>query len=213
MPFLPSDAADSCLERAQRLLDLADAKLPVKIAKNDLRRMALVMAVAAIDSYLHGIILRRIADVRRRKPLPNELCRLGMAFSDLAHLADNSINARRQGRDARPWVQVKKALQARLLKEAFQSSEQVARAFNMAGIQSGWSKIASELGESTHKIMGRLDALVDRRNRIVHEGDLKRASRPRGRRFNHTDVDKVREDVDWVGSLIEAMEKVVENHR
>ncbi len=212
MPFLPSQAAESCLERAQRLLDLADAKLPVKIAKNDLRRMSLVMAVAAVDSYLHGIVLRRIADVRRRAHLPGELCRLGMAFSDLAHLADSSIDARRQGHDARPWVQVKKALQARLSKEAFQSYEQVARAFNMAGVVDGWSKIALELGESAQKIKGRLDALVDRRNRIVHEGDLKRASRPRRRQFNHTDVDKVRKDVDWVASLIKAMEDVVNHH-
>jgi hypothetical protein len=212
MPFLPNQAAESCLERAWRLLDLADEKLPIKVAKNDLRRMSLVMAVAAIDSYMHGIILRRIADVRRRTHLPSELRRLEIAFCDLAHLADTSIEARRQGHDTRPWVQVKAVLQARLLKETFQSYDQVARAFKIAGVEDGWSKIASELGEKEVKIKDRLDALVHRRNQIVHEGDLKRASRPRRRQFNSTDPDEVREDVDWVGSLIEAMENVVNNH-
>ena len=104
MPFLPKDAADSCLRRAHNFLDLARSKPSTPKVKNDLLRMALVMAVAALDSYMHGIITKRIAAVRRRADLPKALARLEMPFSEFANLADASINAQRAGRKARPWV-------------------------------------------------------------------------------------------------------------
>ena len=134
MPFLPKQTAESCLRRSRRFLDLAQNNLPVRQVKNDLRRMALVMAVAALDSYMHGIVLRRVADVRRRADLPKPLARLEVPFGELADLADASINAQRGGRDTRPWVQVKASLQRRLLKETFQSYDQVATAFAIAGV-------------------------------------------------------------------------------
>ena len=91
MVFLPKNAAASCLRRARRFLDLADQPLPVKTVKNDLRRMALVMSVAAIDSYMHALVLRRIADVRRAADLPKALARLELPFASIASLADATI--------------------------------------------------------------------------------------------------------------------------
>jgi RiboL-PSP-HEPN len=212
MPFLPKQAASSCLRRAGRFLDLADLKkLPIGRVQNDLRRMALVMAVAAIDSYMHGIVMRRVADVRRGSDLPKALARLEMPFSEFANLADASINAQRAGHRTRPWVQVKAALQKRLLKETFQSYDQVAIAFAIAGIEKAWSKVASKLATRAEDIKDRLGGLVLRRNQIVHEGDLQRASRPRKLRFNEIEGSSVRSDIDWVNSLIDAMEKVVTN--
>jgi hypothetical protein len=192
MPFLPKDAADSCLRRAGRFLDLANGTLSTPKVKNDLLRMALVMGVAAIDSYMHGIVTRRIADVRRRADLPKALARLEIPFSEFASLADASISAQRAGKRARPWVQVKASLQRRLLKETFQSYEQIAMAFAMAGVERAWSKVASELGDKPENVKDHVGSLVLRRNQIVHEGDLKRASRPQNLRFNKINQKKIR---------------------
>src|ERR1017187_6450256 len=211
MPFLPKDAANSCLRRARRFLDLADGQLHVAHIKNDLRRMALVMAVAAIDSYMHGIVTRRISAVRRRADLPKALGRLELPFSDFANLADASIDAQRTGHRTRPWVQVKASLQKRLLKETFQSFEQVASAFAIAGVDKAWSKVACELGEKANDIKDRLGTLVLRRNQIVHEGDLTRASRPRRLKFNEVDQVGIKSDINWVMALVHAMEEVVAN--
>lgn len=134
MPFLPKQAADICLKRARNFLDLAGRDLPNPRIKNDLRRMGLVMAVAAVDSYMHAVVLRRIADVRRRSALPKALARLDIPFSAIADLADASIDAQRNSRTSRPWVRLKSSLQSRLLKETFQSYDQVAAAFAMAGV-------------------------------------------------------------------------------
>lgn len=212
MAFLPKQAADSCLRRARRFLRLAQRRLPVTRVSNDLRRMALVMAVAAIDSYMHAVILRRIADVRKRADLPKALARQEIPFSEIADLADTSIDARHNNRLSRPWVQVKTSLQKRLLKETFQTSEQVANALAMAGVDKAWSKIAPELGEKPEDVKKRLDSLVHRRNQIVHEGDMKRASRPQRLKFNDIDHVKAQDSIDWVDTLIKAMDKVVTNH-
>jgi hypothetical protein len=173
--------------------------------------MALVMAVAAVDSYMHGVVMRRIAHVRRRVDLPRPLARLEIPFSRIADLADTYIDAQRAGRRTRPWVQVKASLQQRLLKETFQSFEQVTTALAMAGVDDAWSKIASGMGETVRNIRDRLNALVHRRNQIVHEGDMKRVSRPRKLRFNQIRHADVQDDIRWVASLIDAADNVVSN--
>lgn len=212
MSFLPKQAANSCIRRAQRFLDLADMGLPVNRIKNDLRRMALVMAVAAIDSYMHALVLRRIAAVRRSADLPKALARLELPFSEIANLADASIEAQRAMRASRPWVQVKASLQKRLLTETYQSFDQVATALAIAGVEKSWSKIAAELGETVEENKLWLNTLVHRRNQIVHEGDLERASRPRKLKFNEIDQAEAKQQVEWVKSLIKAIEKVVKRH-
>lgn len=209
MVFLPKDAARSCLRRARRFLDLAGEKLPDSKVKNDLRRMALVMSVAAIDSYMHALVLRRLADARRAADLPKALAKLELPFAQMARLADATIEAQREQRRSRPWVQVKEALQERLLKETFQSYDQVALALSIAGVEKPWNKIATELGETPEDKKGWLNGLVHRRNQIVHEGDLERASRPRKIKFNVIDHDEVRRNLDWMEDLINAIDTVV----
>jgi hypothetical protein len=189
---------------------LVEESLPLPRAKKDLRRMAVVMAVAAIDSYMHAIVLRRVSTVRKEE-LPKILRRVAIPFEELASLADTSLEARRAKRRARPWVQVKNTLQRCLLQETFQSFDQVGDALAMAGVEKGWSKVAAQLGEPADSIKATLNALVHRRNQIVHEGDVMRASRPRRLRLNQIYHQTTKEEIDWVESLLDAVEAVVQN--
>ena len=219
MPFLPKQAADSSIRRARRFLDLADASLPVTRVKSDLRRMAVVQAVAAIDSYMHALVLRRLADVRKESDLPRSLAKLELPFSTIADIAEEWIDHQRAQADCvqhskpliqkRPWVRVKRSLQDRLLKETFQSYDQIAVALSMAGVEKGWSKIGDELGQSPKQIKSWLSSLVHRRNQIVHEGDLQRQSRPHGLKFNKIAQNETVQQVDQVERLITAIEVVV----
>ncbi len=209
MPFLPRNAASSCLRRARRFLDLAEEELSDSKVRNDLRRTALVMAVAAIDSYMHALVVRRLSKVRKSADLPKALARLEIPFSDIAKLADSSINAQRKGRRGRPWVQVKATLQRRLLKETYQAYDQVANALACAGVKEAWTRIGKQLNEKPVDTKAWLNALVHRRNQIVHEGDLKRASRPRHLRFNGIDQTTAVQEVDRMQRLIDAIEVVV----
>ncbi|WP_369929891.1 HEPN domain-containing protein [Xanthomonas sp. NCPPB 2632] len=209
MPFHPINASTACIRRSRRLLDLAEHDIPDSKVKNDLRRSALVMAVTAIDSHMHWLVYRRISDVRREGDLPKALAKLDLPFTEVASLADAIVQGRKIGKDTRPWVKVKNAMQKRLLKETFQSFEQVAGAFSWAGIEKPWSRVAEKLNTSTDDIKSRLNSLVHRRNQIVHEGDIARASRPRSLKYNDINHAMVTDHVTWVESLIGAIEQVV----
>jgi hypothetical protein len=167
------------------------------------------MSVAAIDSYMHWLVFRRLSDVRREGDLPKPLAKFSVPFADLASLADALIAARREGKDIRPWVQVKNTVQKELLRETFQSYEQVANALALAGVEKGWSRIATKMTCSAGDIRERLNRLVHRRNQVVHEGDITRASRPQSLRYNSIDHDAVLTDVDWVEQLLISIEAVV----
>lgn len=209
MAFHPIDAGRACIRRARRFLALAEGQLPDAKIKRDLRRSAIVLGVTAVDSYMHWLVYRRISEVRREGDLPNVLAKLEVPFSELASLSDATIKARQEDRDIRPWVQVKNAVQRRLLKETFQSYEQVAQAFALAGIDKGWSRTAAALGVNANDIRARLNHLVHRRNQVVHEGDIKRASRPQNLQYNVVEHNEVTADIDWIEQLIEAIEQVV----
>jgi hypothetical protein len=209
MPFHPINAAKACIRRSRRLLALCDAQLPDIKVKNDLRRSALVTAVTGIDAYMHWLVYRRISDLRREGDLPRSMAKLDIPFTEFAALADATIEARQRQIETRPWVQVKHAMQKRLLKETFQSYEQVATAFAWAGVEKPWSRVADKLGIQADAIKTRLNAMVHRRNQIVHEGDIARALRPRKLKYNDIEHAEVVDDVYWVESLLVAIEQVI----
>ena len=209
MAFRALQAAEACIRRARRFLALAQSNLPDSKVKNDLRRSALVTAVTGIDAYMHWIVYQRVSEVRQEGDLPKALGRLEIPFSDLASLADAALSARKRKVKSRPWVQVKRSIQSRLLRETFQSFDQVAKAFSLAGVKEPWSRIATQLGEKAPAIKSRLDGLVHRRNQIVHEGDIARASRPQKLKYNGIDHAQTEDDVDWIERLINAAEAIV----
>ena len=205
MAFLPKQAADSCIRRANRLLDLAEQKLADSRVKNDLRRSALVTAVTAIDSYMHALILKR-AD---KDKLPKSLERLAVPLQDLMDLANSTVDAQRHNRRSRPWVQVKSSLRKRLLRETFQTYDQLGQALAMAGIENGWAKVATERGMTPAQIKDWLNTIIQKRNQIVHEGDITRAERPRRLKLNKIDHNKTRATVTEIEALISAIDKIV----
>ncbi|GMV15499.1 MAG: hypothetical protein AMXMBFR56_37230 [Polyangiaceae bacterium] len=213
MPLRPRDAAQDCLDRANGFLAVARRqKDPVK--KADLVRMGLVMGVAALDTYMHLLVLQRVAVVRASE-LPKSLRGFDIPLGDMAALADAVVlsrhlnRARKKPKEIRPWVQVKNALQGRLLQETFQSYDAVGSAFAMAGVTKAWSRIAEQLGCSADDIKKHLSRLVHRRNQVVHEGDLQRGTRLSGVKHNTIDHAVVADDITWLEELLDAIESVV----
>jgi hypothetical protein len=212
MPFEPHEAAEACILRSRRLLDLSTSKtLPDGKVRSDLRRSALVIAVSGIDSYMHWLVYRKVSALRREGDLPGALARISIPLAELASLAEAAIQGRQNQIETRPWVQVKHTIQKRLRKETFQTHEQVSNALAMAGVKSAWPRIATLMGISQDIIKTRLDGIVNRRNQIVHEGDIVRASRPRNLQYNEVDSDIVAEDIGWIEELLGAIQEVSED--
>jgi hypothetical protein len=144
--FHSVDAAKSCIQRSRDLLMLADKDTGEIELKRGLQRSALAMAITAIDSYMHWLVYRQISNIRKKEDLPKSLARLDLPFICLASLADAMIDGRRRKKEVRPWVQIKNAVQRRLLLETFQSYDQVGAVLALDGIDKAWSRVADKLG-------------------------------------------------------------------
>lgn len=207
MPFTAIEAANSCVDRSRKLLVASEHPANIDV-RDDLIRSALVMAISAMDSYMHWMVVQEITAVSKNAKLPKSLAKLEIPFSDVAALADAMIEGRREGKETRPWSALKNSAQKQLLFKTFQSFDQVALAMSMAGLVDGWAKTAKTLSVTSQEIKEKLNHLVHRRNQIAHEGDILRSSRPRQLKFNDLDSGQVSHDVDWMASVIAAIESV-----
>lgn len=174
-----------------------------------MRRLSTVMAVAALDTYMHRLIVERCF---AHDELPGGLAALSMPFSALLEQADQAkAAARRPPHNTRPRVAVKRQLRDRLLRETFQRYDDVSKALALAGLSGSWRDIASNMSPPTtpDRVKHQLNAIVDRRNQIVHEGDYRRLERPRGSARNQMTFGQAARSIDFVADLIGAIHAVV----
>ncbi len=210
MAFAPYDASVHMIARAEGLLSLATrlTKKNEGAVRDDLRRLAIVMAVAALDTYMHRLIVSRAYDHR---VMPPKLADVTIRFGDLIRQAEAAVEARKEDRDARPKVPAKRLLRERLSRDTFQRHERVSEALAMAGKSDSWKLIAAAMprSPSQEKVKAELNALVDRRNAIVHEGDYKRLDRPQRAMLNEIKLREAQNSVKFVSDLIQAIHDVI----
>jgi hypothetical protein len=226
MAFTSYEAATHGIDRAQALLTgarrmgrhirtnpagkriIRPAQLP-SATLADMRRQSVVMAVAALDTYMHRLIVERLYT---HEKLPNGLARLDIGFEDLLAQADaTGAAARATPHHPRPRVAVKRLLRDRLLRETLQTYEAVARALSMAGRPKSWPSIGQKMSPplSTTELKESLNAIVTRRNQIVHEGDYERLEKPRTPRRNVMTTRQARSDIDFIAQVIDGIHAVV----
>jgi hypothetical protein len=206
MAFTPHDAAVDLISRARRLLSGASGS--VSAQADDLRRLSVVMAVAALDTYMHRLIVER---AYLHGELPGKLANLSFRFEYALIQADEiGRAARRNPRNTRPRVALKRVLRERLLQETYQRYEDVATALGMAGLSGNWEAIGSKLNPPRQpgQIRSRLNEIVDRRNQVVHEGDYQRLERPQKPSLNRIGQGEAGSDIDFLADLIEAIHTV-----
>ncbi|MEX1141102.1 MAG: HEPN domain-containing protein [Thermoleophilaceae bacterium] len=207
MPFSPYDAAADALKRADELLDASTRNgIPERVA-SDIRRSSLVLAVAAVDTYMHRLIVDRASMWDK---LPKKLAETGVRFDQLIAEAQESYEAaRRTPFNSRPGVRVKQILRNQLLQRTFQSLRQIEEALTMAGAAGNWKPISEQLGMTRAQVDARLGLIVMRRNQIVHEGDYARLDRPRDARRNELSESDARASVQFLRDLAGAIHAVV----
>lgn len=212
MTFTPYIASTHALERARSLLDASRRTSSPHLTastRGDIRRLSVVMAVAALDTYLHRLIVDRAYTHRE---LPGALAKLDVAFRELLEKADEAgVAARSEPHESRPRVGVKRQLRDRLLRETFQRYEDVARALGMAGHSRKWDAIGQSMKPALtpKQIRTRLNSIVMRRNQIVHEGDYRRLERPRNAGRNGISQTEARSDIDFIAQLVDAIHTVI----
>lgn len=205
MPFHPYDAGTHGITRARELLKTSQVNTLPTSVRSDLRRLSIVMAVSALDAYMHRLIVDKAYE---HEHLPMGLARLDVPFERLLAQADETTAAARATpRNSRPRVGVKRDLRNRLLFETFQNFRRVSDALAMAGRGRKWNEIGQAMTPALapDEIKARLDAIVQRRNQIAHEGDYRRLERPQDSQRNPISHREAQDDVDFLSRLIDAI--------
>jgi len=96
-----------------------------------MRRLAVVTAVAALDTYMHRLVVDRLYDHGK---LPGKLSDLEMPFWQLLEqVEETKTAARRDPFNPRPTVKLKRYLGDRLLRITFPNFDGVSKALAMQG--------------------------------------------------------------------------------
>lgn len=206
MAFGPREAANHALDRASQMLAESQGSNVSSGVAEDMMRSSVVMAVAALDTYMHRLIVDR-ADIWN--PLPGKLAETEIQFEQLVEMAKDSYEAaRREPFNSRPGVQAKRILRDQLLRETFQSLKALEKGLGMAGAKrGGWPQIRSSMGVTSPELKSTLGHLVFRRNQIAHEGDYKRMERPRDPQMNDLEAADVTDAIDFVRRLVEGIDR------
>jgi hypothetical protein len=153
------------ISRAKDLVGLGQAVGGMtygRVDASDLYRAALAQAVAALDAYVHGVVLDRAVAILLGKLVPGSPnTKVGLHFNAVQELlvaatpADVELAARTH-------------VAQRLALETFQRADDVASALAMVGVAKLWSTAFPADPEGAKKS---LSLIVGRRNRIVHSCD------------------------------------------
>jgi hypothetical protein len=173
-----------------------DATTTEALETGDIQRAAIVMAVSALDHYVHekarvGMqeILagtRQTTDAFQRFPMTMKL----------------ALEAR--GNPTESWLD--DAIRAQHGHRPFLKTDDIAGAMRLISGIPLWNEVAAELNRDAATVKAELQAVVDRRNKIAHEADLDPTTP--GKRWPISDV-LAAGTVDYIEQIVGAIERRV----
>ncbi len=150
----------------------------------DLLRSSLTIGVSALDRYVHERVVKNVVKALKRSNLNSSQRDFSISAALAIRMAGtiaSARNGRERGRrrtQVRPANEIRKAIQDLLHKRPLQSWREIQYAFELIGIQGFDGKIQAAYHlRDISPLRSRLNKIVERRNFIVHEGDLIRHER------------------------------------
>ena len=184
------------LARARSLAGLAQSLANLTTAAvdlSDILRASLVLAVSALDHFVHEFVRLGMLEVHRgNRPatdaylsfrVPMSAAREAIADAGRDEWLDQAI------REAHGWL-------------SFQHPDKIAEAIRFMSNVRLWEQVASELGMTSRAVRAQLGAIIDRRNKIAHEADMD-PTNP-GYRWPINEV-LVRDAIDFIARIAQAI--------
>jgi hypothetical protein len=165
MPAVRYAQFQSNIARSRELVGLGKAIAGITVGTvdaADMYRAALVQSVAALDSYVHDVVLDYAVDIVKGVRGPGSATRVGLDVTAVGSLTTATSPVELE-------LRARAAINERLSRETYQKPDDVAQAFAMVGVPGLW---AAAFGNSAGAVKRNLNLVVGRRNRIVHRCDL-----------------------------------------
>lgn len=180
------------------LYDVLNQQTTPALDLTDLLRSQIVMAVSALDHYVHEItrvgMLEVYSDKRPQTP----------AFLRFQVTMESTLRGIAAGENNDGWLDEEIRKKHGYL--AFQHPDRIADAIRLFSSCTLWISVASELNLEVEDVKTELQLIVNRRNQIAHEADLD--SRIPGNRFAISASDAKR-IIDLIQNIGEAIYVVV----
>jgi len=151
--------------RARDLCGLAQAlgaQTTPAMDVTDLLRAALVLAVSALDHFIHEVSRAGMLEIAAGKRSPTDAYyrfQVSMRGVAAAQQSDGLAWLDQEIRDRHGWL-------------SFQDPNKLADALRNVTAKDIWRELAAKLGMAPDEAKSRLRLIVDRRNKIAHEADM-----------------------------------------
>jgi hypothetical protein len=176
---------------------------------DDMLRAAHVFAISALDRYVHERVCKGIITAYRRRELSREQKDFSIPLKLAMDTADSLRKAAKQNKQTRPANEFRNTVQEMLHRRPFQSWRDIEYAFCLIGVKGIAGRIQESKGiASIDSYRAQLAKIVDRRHRIVHEGDLPRHQRG-GQATKAAITPKyVKDAIEFIEDFVSELEKV-----
>ncbi|MCY7381449.1 MAG: hypothetical protein LH628_02450 [Microcoleus sp. CAN_BIN18] len=165
---------------------------------SDMLRASLVLAVSALDYYIHEVVRIGMLEIHRgQRPEPPAFSRFQISLGN----ARAGINA---GQNIDSWLEDE--IRQRHSYKSFQSPNAIADAVRLICDKKLWEEVSINMGRPAKDIKKELSRIVDRRNKIAHEADID-PSYPIGDRWPIDEL-LVNEAVDFLEQVVESIHKI-----
>ena len=166
---------------------------------SDMLRAALVLAVSALDYYIHEVVRIGMLEIHRGQRLEPP------AFSGFQISLGNARAGINAGQNIDSWLEDE--IRQRHSYKSFQQPNAIADAVRLICDKKLWEEVSINMGSPAKDIKQQLSRIVDRRNKIAHEADID-PSYPIGDRWPIDEL-LVNEAVDFLEQVVESIHKIL----
>lgn len=187
------------IRRVRELGGVANAvsSLAPAIDITDLWRSQIVLAVSALDYFIHDLTVLGMIECSKGSRQKTD----AYARFDLPLAVTESVAS---GIPAEVWLG--EAVRQKLSWQSFQDPDKMADAIRLVSAVKLWERVGVELGMAPKDVKTRLKLIVERRNKIAHEADLDPTSP--GTRWPIS-ASMANESIDYVEKICAAIYKIV----
>ena len=195
------------------IVDALDSQTTAVLDLSDILRAELVLAVSALDQFVHEVVRLGMLDAYEGRRLrTNAFLRFQVSLEGAQvslEGAQVSLEGALRGIDSNNagnsyWLDDQ--IRTRNAYRSFQSPDNIADAVRLVSEVQLWNEVAKRMGTPSDEVRNRLRLIVDRRNQIAHEADVNPSPYEE---LWPIDRQIVTESVDFIERVVESMYSVI----
>ncbi|MBF8267223.1 MAG: hypothetical protein HW388_731 [Dehalococcoidia bacterium] len=156
----------SNIERTRTLIAIhnsVEASTTKVLDTSDMLRSAIVMAVSALDHYVHEVVRFGMLEIsRRQRPTTDAFLKFDVSLESVRQMSVDPLDEL--------WLE--NEIRRRHNWQSFESPDRIADAIRLISDTKLWDVVAVKLGHSSVGVKKELSVVIDRRNKIAHEADV-----------------------------------------